>query len=61
MFSNVGGLISTQSFLTWDSPESKTGNGLNLATSSNTLTLMILLLLCMNVDALPPSIVQSQV
>lgn len=34
MFGNVGGLISTWSFLPWDSPDYKIGNGLNLATSS---------------------------
>ncbi|KAL8302900.1 hypothetical protein RB601_008200 [Gaeumannomyces tritici] len=34
MFGNVGGLISTWSFLPWDAPHYKIGHGLNLAASS---------------------------
>lgn len=34
MFGNVGGLISTWSFLATDAPNFHIGNGLNLATSS---------------------------
>lgn len=34
MFGNVGGLISTWSFLPWDAPHYRIGNGLNLAASS---------------------------
>ncbi|KAF1938705.1 MFS transporter [Clathrospora elynae] len=48
VFGNVGGLISTWSFLPFDGPDFPIGNGLNLATSSTTLILSILLLLWMN-------------
>ncbi len=34
MFGNIGGLISTWSFLPSDKPDYRIGNGLNLATSS---------------------------
>ncbi|TDZ41271.1 putative transporter [Colletotrichum trifolii] len=34
MFGNVGGLISTWSYLTWDAPDYHIGNGLNLACAS---------------------------
>lgn len=37
MLGNVGGLISGWSFLPWDAPDYKIGNGLNLATSSTAL------------------------
>ncbi|KAL2786079.1 major facilitator superfamily domain-containing protein [Aspergillus keveii] len=43
MFGNVGGLISTWSFLSFDAPDYHIGNGLNLATSSLILILSILL------------------
>ncbi|KAJ5129983.1 uncharacterized protein N7515_006022 [Penicillium bovifimosum] len=39
MFGNIGGLISTWSFLPSDGPNYHIGNGLNLATSSTTLIL----------------------
>ncbi|KAJ5513767.1 hypothetical protein N7463_003319 [Penicillium fimorum] len=39
MFGNIGGLISTWSFLPFDGPNYPIGNGLNLATSSTTLLL----------------------
>lgn len=39
MFGNVGGLISTWSFLPFDGPNYHIGNGLNLATSTTTLVL----------------------
>ncbi|KAF7718844.1 Uncharacterized protein PECH_007156 [Penicillium ucsense] len=39
MFGNIGGLISTWSFLPSDAPNYHVGNGLNLATSSTTLLL----------------------
>lgn len=39
MFGNIGGLISTWSFLPSDAPNYHIGNGLNLATSSTTLIL----------------------
>ncbi|KAF1838952.1 MFS general substrate transporter [Decorospora gaudefroyi] len=48
MFGNVGGLISTWSFLPTDGPNYRIGNGLNLATSSSILISSILLLLWMN-------------
>lgn len=50
MFGNVGGLISTWSFLPFDAPNFHIGNGLNLATSSVILILSILLLLYMKAD-----------
>lgn len=34
MFGNIGGLISTWSYLTWDAPDFHIGNGLNLACAS---------------------------
>jgi hypothetical protein len=48
MFGNVGGLISTWSFLPFDGPNYKIGNSLNLATSSCVLISSIFLLLWMN-------------
>lgn len=39
MFGNLGGLISTWSFLPFDAPDYHIGNGLNLATSSVSLIL----------------------
>lgn len=39
MFGNVGGLISTWSFLPFDGPNYHIGNGLNLATATTTLAL----------------------
>ncbi|KAE8447879.1 hypothetical protein EG329_010108 [Mollisiaceae sp. DMI_Dod_QoI] len=50
MFGNIGGLISTWSFLPFDSPDYHIGNGLNLATSSTMLLLSVLLLGYMIVD-----------
>jgi uncharacterized membrane protein YedE/YeeE len=50
MFGNIGGLISTWSFLSWDSPDYHIGNGLNLATSSTVLIVAILALLWMKRD-----------
>jgi len=47
MFGNIGGLISTWSFLPFDGPNYHIGNGLNLATSSLILILSILLLFWM--------------
>jgi sugar phosphate permease len=47
MFGNVGGLISTWSFLPFDAPDYKIGNGLNLATSSTILITSVLLLVWM--------------
>lgn len=39
MFGNIGGLISTWSFLPFDAPNYHIGNGLNLATATTTLLL----------------------
>ncbi|CAI7593138.1 unnamed protein product [Penicillium pancosmium] len=39
MFGNIGGLISTWSFLPFDGPDYHIGNGLNLATATMTLIL----------------------
>ncbi|RAL14090.1 putative MFS transporter [Aspergillus homomorphus CBS 101889] len=39
MFGNIGGLVSTWSFLPFDGPDYHIGNGLNLATASMTLIL----------------------
>jgi len=47
MLGNIGGLISTWSFLPSDGPNYHIGNGLNLGTSTTTLILAILLLLWM--------------
>ena len=47
MMGNIGGLIATWSFLPFDAPNYRIGNGLNLATSSTILLLSILLLLWM--------------
>lgn len=59
MLGNIGGLISTWSFLPTDAPNYPIGNGLNLATSSVILISSIVLLFWMkqsnnkrkNVDA----------
>lgn len=50
MLGNIGGLISTWSFLPFDAPDYKIGNGLNLATSSTILLLSVALLLWMKSD-----------
>jgi hypothetical protein len=50
MLGNIGGLISTWSFLPKDAPNYHIGNGLNLATSSTTLLISICLLLWMYAD-----------
>lgn len=50
MMGNIGGLISTWSFLPWDSPDYKIGNGLNLAAAGTVLVLAILTLFWMNWD-----------
>jgi sugar phosphate permease len=50
MFGNIGGLISTWSFLPFDAPNYHIGNGLNLATSSSIVLLSIALLLWMKYD-----------
>jgi Na+/melibiose symporter-like transporter len=47
MFGNIGGLISTWSFLPFDAPDYHIGNGLNLATSSTMLLCSIGLLFWM--------------
>lgn len=50
MFGNIGGLISTWSFLPFDGPDYHIGNGLNLATSTAILVLSVGLLLWMLAD-----------
>ncbi|KAJ5458673.1 hypothetical protein N7475_010061 [Penicillium sp. IBT 31633x] len=50
MLGNVGGLISTWSFLPFDAPDYHIGNGLNLATSSLMLILSVLMWMWMNWD-----------
>jgi len=50
MFGNVGGLISTWSFLPFDKPHYHIGNGINLATSSCILILSIGLLFWLKMD-----------
>jgi hypothetical protein len=50
MFGNIGGLISTWSFLPKDAPNFHIGNGLNLATSSTMLFCSIGLLFWMFAD-----------
>jgi hypothetical protein len=50
MFGNLGGLISTWSFLPFDAPNYHIGNGLNLATSSTMLLVSIGLLAWMTWD-----------
>jgi len=50
MFGNVGGLISTWSFLPNNGPNYHIGNGLNLATSSTMLLVSIGLLAWMTWD-----------
>lgn len=43
MFGNIGGLISTWSFLAWDAPNFRIGNGLNLATSTTIFFIALLM------------------
>lgn len=50
MLGNIGGLISTWSFLPPDAPNYPIGNGLNLATSSTILICSILLYIYMKAD-----------
>lgn len=50
MFGNVGGLVSTWSFLPFDGPDFVIGNGLNLATSSTILICSVAVLLWMNMS-----------
>ncbi|KAK0644057.1 major facilitator superfamily domain-containing protein [Cercophora newfieldiana] len=50
MMGNIGGLISTWSFLPWDAPNYHIGNGLNLATSGTVMILATITLLWMSMD-----------
>jgi hypothetical protein len=50
MFGNIGGLISTWSFLAKDTPNFPIGKGLNLATSTTILIASVALLLWMLAD-----------
>lgn len=50
MLGNIGGLISTWSFLPFDGPNYPIGNGLNLATQGSTLVLATVMLFWMKKD-----------
>ncbi|KAI1826777.1 MFS general substrate transporter [Xylaria intraflava] len=50
MFGNIGGLIATWSYLPFDGPDYKIGNGLNLAAASLILIVSVLQLVWMNAD-----------
>lgn len=50
MFGNMGGLISTWSFLPFDGPDYHIGNGSNLATSCTILIIAVLLWTWMHWD-----------
>lgn len=50
MLGNIGGLISTWSFLPMDGPNYSIGNGLNLATSSTIMVLVLILMFWMKWD-----------
>ena len=50
MLGNIGGLISTWSFLTTDAPNFPIGNGLNLATSGTILIIATITLFWMKRD-----------
>jgi hypothetical protein len=50
MFGNIGGLIATWSFLDFDKPDYKIGNGLNLGTSSGILVIATLFYFWMKWD-----------
>jgi MFS family permease len=49
-FGNIGSLISTWAFQSWDGPDYRIGNGLNFATSSTMMIIAILLLFWMKAD-----------
>ncbi|PHH92085.1 hypothetical protein CDD83_9021 [Cordyceps sp. RAO-2017] len=50
MMGNIGGLISGWSFLPWDAPDYRIGNGLNLATASTILIVSILIMCWLHRD-----------
>lgn len=50
MLGNVGGLISTWSYVHWDAPDYFIGHGLNLATMSSILVLSTATYFWMNLD-----------
>ncbi|KAI1387290.1 putative MFS transporter [Hypoxylon trugodes] len=50
MFGNIGGLVATWSYLSWDGPDYHIGNGLNLATSSMQLIVATITLFWMKAD-----------
>ena len=50
MLGNIGGLVSGWSFLPWDGPDYKIGNGLNLATSSTALITAVLIFAWVKLD-----------
>lgn len=50
MMGNIGGMVSSWSFLPWDGPDYHIGNGLNLATASSLLIVSALTLVWMKRD-----------
>ena len=50
MFGNIGGLVSTWSYLVWDAPDFHIGNGLNLACASMILIIATAALFWMKWD-----------
>lgn len=50
MLGNIGGLIATWSYLSWDGPDFRIGNGLNLATSCSILIVSLVTLVWMKRD-----------
>ena len=50
MLGNIGGLVATWGFLSWDAPDYHIGNGLNLATSGTILIIATLTLIWMKRD-----------
>lgn len=50
MVGNLGGLVSTWSYLYWDGPNYKIGNGLNLASSTTILLTTVVMISYMKWD-----------
>jgi sugar phosphate permease len=50
MFGNIGGLISTWSYISWDAPDYKIGNGLNLGAAGGILVCGLLTMWWVNWD-----------
>ncbi|CAG9948153.1 unnamed protein product [Clonostachys rosea f. rosea IK726] len=60
MLGNIGGLISTWSFLPFDGPNYPIGNGLNLATQTGTLVVASVMLLWMRRDNVKKARVEEE-